>query len=286
MGENTFSFSLVGLVSIHQSIFDGIFKFAGKIRDYNITKKEWVLRGDTVLYVSAPEIKASIEYDLDKEKKFKFSGLSLSDIANHIARFTADLWQIHPFGEGNTRTTAVFIIKYLRSLGFKVENNLFIKNSWYFRNALVRANYQNLQLQIERNVEFLERFFQNLIAGSDFELKNRYLIINAPKTFLKEEIKERDQVPIKYRSSTDQVEPNILILLKTINTQQLSLKELMFLIGLKHRPTFLKNYINPAIESGFVKVLYPEKLNHPRQRYLLTVKGEALLSSLNKRGKS
>ena len=111
------------------------------------------------------------------------------------------------------------------------------------------------------------------------------MVINAPKTFLKEEIKGSDQVPIKYRSSTDQVEPNTLILLKTINTQQLSLKELMFLIGLKHRPTFLKNYINPAIESGFVKVLYPEKLNHPRQRYLLTVKGDALLSSLNKRGK-
>ena len=147
------------------------------------------MRGDTVLYVSAPDIKASIEYDLDKEKKFKFSGLSLRDIANHIARFTADLWQIHPFGEGNTRTTAVFIIKYLRSLGFKVENNLFVKNSWYFRNALVRANYQNLQLQIERNVEFLERFFQNLIAGTDFELKNRYLVINAPKTFLQEETK-------------------------------------------------------------------------------------------------
>ena len=275
-GENTFSFSLVGLLSVHQSIFDGIFKFAGKIRDYNITKKEWVLRGDTVLYVFAPDIKASIEYDLDKEKKFKFSGLSLRDIANHIARFTADLWQIHPFGEGNTRTTAVFIIKYLRSLGFKVENNLFVKNSWYFRNALVRANYQNLQLQIERNVEFLERFFQNLIAGTDFELKNRYLVINASKTFLQEETKKA----IKYRSSTDQVEPNTLVLLKTINTQQLSVKELMLQIGLKHRPTFFKNYLNPAIESGFVKVLYPEKLNHPRQKYLVTVKGAALLSSL------
>ena len=275
-GENTFSFSLVGFLSIHQSIFDGIFKFAGKIRDYNITKKEWVLRGDTVLYVFAPDIKASIEYDLDKEKKFKFSGLSLRDIANHIARFTADLWQIHPFGEGNTRTTAVFIIKYLRSLGFKVENNLFVKNSWYFRNALVRANYQNLQLQIERNVEFLERFFQNLIAGTDFELKNRYLVINASKTFLQEETKKA----IKYRSSTDQVEPNTLVLLKTINTQQLSVKELMLQIGLKHRPTFFKNYLNPAIESGFVKVLYPEKLNHPRQKYLVTVKGAALLSSL------
>ena len=280
LGENTFSFSLVGLLSIHQSIFDGIFKFSGKIRDYNITKKEWGVRGDTVLYVSAPDIKASIEYDLDKEKKFKFSGLSLRDIANHIARFTADLWQIHPFGEGNTRTTAVFIIKYLRSLGFKVENNLFVKNSWYFRNALVRANYQNLQLQIERNVEFLERFFQNLIAGTDFELKNRYLVINAPKTFLQEETKKSDQVPIKYRSSTDQVEPNTLVLLKMINTQQLSVKELMLQIGLKHRPTFFKNYLNPAIESGFVKVLYPEKLNHPRQKYLLTVKGAALLSSL------
>lgn len=206
---------------------------------------------------------------MDKEKKFKFSGLSLRDIANHIARFTADLWQIHPFGEGNTRTTAVFIIKYLRSLGFKVENNLFVKNSWYFRNALVRANYQNLQLQIERNVEFLERFFQNLIAGTDFELKNRYLVINAPRTFLQEETKK-----------SDQVEPNTLVLLKTINTQQLSVKELMLQIGLKHRPTFFKNYLNPAIESGFVKVLYPETLNHPRQKYLVTVKGAALLSSL------
>ena len=148
--EKTFAFTLVGLTSIHRRIFDGVFKFAGQIRDYNITKKEWVLRGDTVLYVSAPDLRKAIEYDLEQERQFDYSKVDQNGLVKHIAKFVSGLWQIHPFGEGNTRTTAVFTILYLRSMGFDVTNDLFANHSWYFRNALVRANYQNVQKGIMR----------------------------------------------------------------------------------------------------------------------------------------
>ncbi len=117
LSEPSFAFSLVGLTSIHRRIFDGIFKYAGKIRDYDITKKEWALRGDTVLYVNSEDIKRAIEYDLEQERVFDYHGLSMSEVVAHIAKFVSGLWQIHPFGEGNTRTTAVFTINPNRSLG-------------------------------------------------------------------------------------------------------------------------------------------------------------------------
>ena len=177
LNERSFSFSVVGLTSIHKHIFKDVFKFAGKIRDYNITKKEWVLRGDTVLYVSAPDIRASIAYDLEQERSFDYTSVNMPGIINHLTKFVSGLWQIHPFGEGNTRTVAVFTIQYLRSMGLGVENDLFSNHSWYFRNALVRANYQNVQLGVNRNPEYLERFFRNLLMGEKNELKNRYLII-------------------------------------------------------------------------------------------------------------
>ena len=120
MNERSFAFTVAGLTAIHRRIFDGVFKFAGQIRDYNITKKEWVLRGDTVLYVSAPDIRRAIEYDLEQEKAFDYIGLDVNQIVSHITKFVSGLWQIHPFGEGNTRTTAVFTIQYLRSMGFNV----------------------------------------------------------------------------------------------------------------------------------------------------------------------
>lgn len=152
MNERSFAFTVAGLTAIHRRIFDGVFKFAGQIRDYNITKKEWVLRGDTVFYVSAPDIRRAIEYDLEQEKTFDYTGLDIYQIASHVTQFVSGLWQIHPFGEGNTRTTAVFAIQYLRSMGFNVENDLFAKHSWYFRNALVRANYQNIQKESKGNL--------------------------------------------------------------------------------------------------------------------------------------
>lgn len=274
--EKTFAFTLVGLTSIHRRIFDGVFKFAGQIRDYNITKKEWVLRGDTVLYVSAPDIRKAIEYDLEQERQFDYSKVDKNGLVNHIAKFVSGLWQIHPFGEGNTRTTAVFTILYLRSMGFDVTNDLFANHSCYFRNALVRANYQNVQKGIMRNPEYLERFFRNLLLGENNELRNRYIVVNAPEKLTAKQVQQNN------RTSTEQVTEQVHALLLALSNEQLSLKVLMEKVGLKHRPTFLENYISPAFEGGFIKILYPDKPNHPRQKYLLTAKGLALCNEIKK----
>ncbi len=187
--EKSFNFSPSYLIALHGRLFDGIFKFAGKIRDYDISKKEWVLDGDSVMYGAAFELKAALDYDFEQERHFSYKNLTLEEIVKHITFFVSRLWQIHAFGEGNTRTTAVFTIKYLRSLGFDADNELFAENSWYFRNALVRANYNNLQKGIHENPEFLEKFFRNLLLKEHNELKNRFLHIRA-KDFL--EIKEKN----------------------------------------------------------------------------------------------
>lgn len=173
LSESGFSFTPAFYCGIHRKLFEGIFKFAGQIRDYNITKKEWVLSGDTVIYGNAPDISATMEYDFGIERAFKYKGLDKRGIIEHISHFVAYLWQIHPFGEGNTRTTAVFTILYLRSLGFDVDNDLFENNSWYFRNALVRANYNNLKKGIAADPSFLEAFFDNLLYGGNNILSNR-----------------------------------------------------------------------------------------------------------------
>ena len=171
--EKTFNFSPAQLTSIHRRLFEGIYKFAGRIRDYNITKQEWVLRGETVYYASADTISETLEYDMGQERKYSYEGKSIDEAISHLTRFCANLWQIHAFGEGNTRSTAVFMIKYLKTLGFKVTNDLFATHSWYFRNALVRANYSNLQEGITETTVFLERFFRNMLLGETTPLRNR-----------------------------------------------------------------------------------------------------------------
>ena len=178
LGEKTFQFSPAEFKEIHRRLFAGVFDHAGKIRDYNITKPEWVLAGDTVTYASFESINATLDYDFKTEKEFDYSGLSVDSSVKHIAKFASDIWQIHPFGEGNTRATAVFIIKYLKTFGFEVSNDIFAENSWYFRNALVRANYNNLQKGITATTKYLELFFENLLLGSNNELKNRFLHID------------------------------------------------------------------------------------------------------------
>lgn len=190
LSEKSFNFSPSYLIALHGRLFAGIFKFAGKIRDYDISKNEWVLDGDSVMYGAAFELKAALDYDFEQERHFSYKNLTLEETVKHITFFVSRLWQIHAFGEGNTRTTAVFTIKYLRSLGFNADNRIFAENSWYFRNALVRANYNNLQKGIHENQEFLEKFFRNLLLGEHNELKNRFLHIRA-KDFL--EIKENDK---------------------------------------------------------------------------------------------
>ena len=177
LSETAFSFSPNEYIAIHRKLFQGIYKHAGKIRDYNITKKEWVLDGATVMYGSASELRATLEYVFSQEKDFSYKGLSMDEIIHHLAVFISRLWQIHIFGEGNTRTTAVFFIKYLRTLGFSATNDIFAENAWYFRNALVRANYTNLQKGIHETTEYLEAFLRNLLLNEKNELHNRNLHI-------------------------------------------------------------------------------------------------------------
>ena len=163
LSEKSFSFTPDYLILIHRRLFEGLYKFAGRLRDYDITKKEWVLDGDTVLYSNHELIPS----------------LDVNQALRNICKFVSDIWQIHPFGEGNTRTTAVFTMKYLHTFGFIFDNSVFQEHSWYFRNALVRANYNNYAKGISATTSFLELFFRNLLFGEKNELHNRALHIAA-----------------------------------------------------------------------------------------------------------
>lgn len=186
LSERTFNFSITELLNIHKRLFTGIIDKAGEFRNYNFTKKEWILDGDTVLYSSFETIKANLEYDFEQEQNFSYKDLSLEESIKHLCRFTSNIWQIHPFCEGNTRTTAVFLIKYLRTFGFNINDEVFSEKSWYFRNSLVRANYKNFAKNIFEDISYLEKFFYNLLTNIKFELKNRYTHIN----YIQEDNKE------------------------------------------------------------------------------------------------
>lgn len=203
LSEQTFSFSPIEYLTLHRRLFHGLYNHAGKVRDYNITKQEWVLNGETVLYGSADSLKATLEYDFDQERKFSYKGLSQQEIIEHIAHFISYLWQIHVFAEGNTRTTAIFLIKYLRKLGFKeVNNDLFAEHSWYFRNALVRANYEDLSKSIHKTEKYLIRFLSNLLLGGKHVLKNREMHVQYIDTINNDTVNEEiDTV----KSGTDTV---------------------------------------------------------------------------------
>ena len=179
LGEQSFTFSVAGFAAIHRQIFKGVFKHAGQFRDYDISKEEWVLDRDSVLYGSCKQLQETLEYDLSQEKQFDYSNLALPDAIRHIADFVAGIWQIHPFREGNTRATAIFTIKYLRSIGFKqINNDLFEQHSWYFRNALVRANYKNVAKAVNPDSSYLVAFFRNLLLNEQTPLINRDLHIS------------------------------------------------------------------------------------------------------------
>lgn len=182
LSEKAFNFSPTEMLNIHKRLFTGIYKEAGKYRKYNFTKKEWILNDDTVTYSSYETIKETIEYDFNQEKNFSYKDLSIDDSISHLSRFISNIWQVHPFCEGNTRTTAVFLIKYLRTFGFNVNDEIFADNSWYFRNALVRANYKNYEENVFEDITFLEKFFYNLLTNTKYELKNRYMHIDYKET--------------------------------------------------------------------------------------------------------
>lgn len=175
--DKSFGFSPITLKNIHQYLFKNIYDFAGNYRDYNITKKEEILNGDTGKYVNHQEIESYLAYDFKEEKEFDYSKISKNEWIEHIAKFTSSIWQVHPFGEGNTRTTAVFIEKYLNNMGFHINNEMFKENSKYFRDALVRSNYGNIPKGIYPTDKYLIIFFKNLLQGEKNELENRELYV-------------------------------------------------------------------------------------------------------------
>lgn len=231
LSEKTFNFSPIEYITIHKRLFKGIFSHAGKIRDYNITKNEWVLNGNTVLYASAVNIRETLEYDFAQEKNFDYKSLNLLESIKHMAKFVSGIWQIHAFGEGNTRTTAVFTIKYLRTYGFSVSNEAFANHSWYFRNALVRANYNDLSKGIYATTEYLELFLRNLILGEQHELKNRYLLIGE---------KEENRVESVISANSDDSKCNIC----TLNC---TLEEMAVLKILREKPNTTQKEIAAQI---------------------------------------
>ena len=291
LSSDTLDFSANGYIALHRRIFEGVFKHAGELRQYDITKKEWVLEGDTVHYLNWEDLRRALDYDIAEERNFSYKGLSQDQLISHLTRFVSGLWQIHAFGEGNTRTTAVFTILYLRHIGFKVTNDMFAQHSWYFRNALVRANYKSAVLGIDYSPIYLERFFRNLLLGEQWDLRNRYLHIHPTeewKVQLNRAVTNGDTCQSdKYPTSTrqvpdklDAVNPNIIKLVQIIGEQEMTVKDLMTSIGLKDRENFLNLYLNPAISEGYVRLLYPQSPRHPRQKYLLTAKGLEVLKSV------
>jgi len=291
LSSETFDFSTKGYIALHRRIFEGVFKHAGRVRDYDITKREWVLNNDTVHYLNWEDLRRALDYDIEQERSFSYKNISSDQLVAHVTRFVSGIWQIHAFGEGNTRTTAVFTILYLRDIGFKVENDMFAEHSWYFRNALVRANYRNAVENIDYSPQYLERFFRNLLLGEQWDLRNRYLHIHPTEEWsVQPNLATPTSTPQeqdKYRTSTGQVQdklhtnnPNIIKLVLAVGKKELSVKEMKVGVGLKGRDNFLNLYLAPAIQEGLVRMLYPDSPRHPRQKYLLTPKGLSLLNEL------
>ena len=290
LSYSSLDFSTKGYIALHRRIFEGVFKHAGQMRNYDIAKKEWVLNGDTVNYLNWEDLRMALDYDIEQERNFIYKGISPDNLISHISRFISGIWQVHAFREGNTRTTAVFAILYLRDIGFDVANDMFAEHSWYFRNALVRANYRNARKGIDYSPIYLERFFRNLLFGEQWDLRNRYLHIYPTEEWsVQPNMSIPEQVPHNYPTTTPQLpnkfnayNSNIIKLVSIIGKQELSVKEIMTSIGLKDRKNISVLYLNPAIQEGYVRRLYPNSLHHPKQKYLLSVKGLTLYNELIK----
>ena len=294
LSSPTFDFSTGGYQSVHRRVFEGVMKHAGEFRTYDITKKEWVLEGDTVLYLNWEDLRRAIDYDLEQERAYTYYGKSPDEMISHLSRFVSGLWQIHAFGEGNTRTTAVFTIQYLRSLGFDVDNDQFAHHSWYFRNALVRANYRNVSKGIDYSPVYLERFFRNLLLGERWDLRNRFLHIHPTEEW---RVQPNLAAPTSTPTSTPTSSPvnilnpenkhytsnsKIIDLVRVVGNEEMSIKQMMEEKGLKDRKNFVEYHLEPAMKERFVRMKYPKSPRHPRQKYLLTVRGVALYNELNK----
>ena len=175
--ENNFELSIDYLKYVHKYLFQDVYEFAGEFRKVDFSKHERILNNDSVAYGDHKLLEQSLDYDITLEKNKNYNEMNIVDVINNITDFSSRIWQIHPFREGNTRTTAIFIEKYLVSLGYNVDNTLFKDKSVYFRNALVRSNYFNNYLNIKEDNSFLIKFYENLLLGKNNNLHSRDLIV-------------------------------------------------------------------------------------------------------------
>lgn len=289
LASKTFAFNTNGYVSLHRRIFEGVFKHAGEIRQYDISKKEWVLEGDSVNYLNWEDLRRALDWDIEQEKNFSYKGLTDDEKIEHIAKFISGIWQIHAFREGNTRTTAIFTIQYLRSLGYEVNNEMFAKHSWYFRNALVRANYRNINKDIEYSPIYLVRFFRNLLLKDSWVLKNRYLHIRPTDDWKEQPRIGTPQVPRKLSSNTPQVphkfSQHVETLILSFNDEYMTSAEIMGAIGLKDRKSFSELYLNAALSEKAIERKYPNTPRHPRQQYRMTEQAKTWKEGYEKKNK-
>ena len=218
ISEDSFSFSITQLLSIHKYLFEGIYEHAGTFRKYNFIKKEWVLNGDSVTYGDFRDLEETLKYDFEQEKNFNYSLLNEDKIIEHISRFVSNLWQIHVFEEGNTRTCAVFLIKYLKSMGFNVSNDIFAKNAWYFRNSLVRANYNNYSLHIFSDNSYLIKFMRNLLLNEQNTLLNRDLRIDSGNVKTDRETTIINLIKNNSNITIEEISINLKVSLRTAKT--------------------------------------------------------------------
>ncbi len=290
--ESALDLSTQGLATLNRYIFEGVYENAGALRDYEEYKREWVLGGDTLRFTNLEALPEELEQCISKELNFDYDTATSDDFISHLSAFIAEIWHICPFGEGNTRFTAVLTLLYLNNLGINIEFDTFRNDTWYFHNALVRANYRNSVKNIDFEPVYLERFFRNMLLGEQWELRNRYVHVrpaaewrvqpknnNDATTGQVEINKDTRKVKEQYKKDTSKIRkiepesPNLLFLTVAIGQDFLSVKEIMEKLRLKGRDNFLKSYLTPAIQRGLVGLLYPSVPRHPRQKYLLTSKG-------------
>ena len=175
--KDDFELSIDYLKYIHKYLFQDVYEFAGEFRNVNFSKHEIILNNDSVAYGDYKTLRESLEYDISLEKEKNYKEMPIVDVIKNITDFSSSIWQVHPFREGNTRTTALFIEKYLISLGYDVDNSLFKDKSVYFRNALVRSNCFNNDLNIKVDKSYLIKFYENLLLGKNNNLHSEDLIV-------------------------------------------------------------------------------------------------------------
>ena len=175
--KDDFELSADYLKYIHKYLFQDVYEFAGEFRKVDFSKHEKILNNDSVAYGDCKTLTESLEYDISLEKDKSYKDMTVVEVIKNITDFSSSIWQVHPFREGNTITTAVVIEKYLISLGYNVDNSLFKDKSVYFRNALVRSNYFNNYLNIKEDKSYLIKFYENLLLGKNNNLNSEGLIV-------------------------------------------------------------------------------------------------------------